>query len=948
MPRAVVTDAADGSLRTTTISPVSNRARTRISVGLIVISGLLLPLGLVAAWANSTIYDSTTFSERSVDLLNSPSVRREVANRITEQLARGGNQQAVNFRPAFQLAVEAAIDTDTFRSIFRTAIKRTHEAILVDQSQGTTGLDLSDSFAIIASTLQLPDNAAPGQNTGSSLGTTFADTTERLASYGVWRLDDISGGIAFLALGGALALAIAAIAIATDRRKAVKRLGWAVVAVGVAIMLVLQVGQAVVGRFISDAELRPAVEAALARATADLFMIGLWTAGYGVVIAAAASAMAAHARRVTPSSAAQSVAAWADRRRRTTGGTIVLAVVAFLAGVTLISSPDFWVRAAVIVVGLWLVYFAVTEALRLIRSVTVEHRATRSTGARVGRSAAIGGALVAVLALVTFVGIQATRQSAREAEAAGVTLCNGEASLCDLPLNAAVLPASHNSMSSSLYPGWLFAEQISTIRGQLDAGIRVLLIDTHYGVKSASRLPGSETPVVLTDRAAELQQPPGEDIDPAIAERANQLSSRAPAAAGAERDIYLCHNFCELGSITFASALGEVKGFVDTHPDDVVMLVIQDATTPADTADAIVAAGLEDKIWTLRKGEPIPTMREMIEAGRTVLVFAEQGGDGAPDWYQKAYEHWFQETGFRFTSVDQFDCAPNRGPSDAPFFLMNHWITSSPPDPAKASQANKREVIEDRIRQCVNERGQYPNAIAADFAERGDLVATTRDLNASLRDQFRSLQAQARPGGAGSTGTTTPGSSTSTTTPTAGGPLIAAPTVISTLTGGNPSAFCAAVPDLTSVVASWALSSFATIPSTQGQSDLAYAPAAARALAAARAVAPDEIVVQTDLAAARAEAAVAVLRGLGLTDQQLDELADLAVAQVADTTTDALNDQDVVIARLVELVGDRGQVVTTAEAFAAANPEPSGLFDFGDVSDEVARSSGYACLVRVS
>ena len=353
---------------------MSTRARTRISVVFIVISGLLLPLGLLAAWANTTIYDSTTFSERSVDLLNSPSVRREVADRITEQLARGGNQQAVNFRPAFQLAVEAAIDTDTFRSIFRTAIKRTHEAILAGQSGGATGLDLSDSFAIIASSLQLPDNAAPGKDNASSLGTTFADTTERLASYGVWQLDDISSGIATLALAGAVVFAVAAIAVAADRRKAVKRVGWAVVAVGAVIILVLQIGQLVVGRFISDAELRPAVEAALARATADLFMIGLWTAGYGVVIAAAASAMAANARRVTPSSAAQSVAAWVERRRRSTGGTIVLAPGAFVAGVILISSPDFWVRAAVVVVGLWLVYFAVTETLRLIRSVAVEQR----------------------------------------------------------------------------------------------------------------------------------------------------------------------------------------------------------------------------------------------------------------------------------------------------------------------------------------------------------------------------------------------------------------------------------------------------------------------------------------------------------------------------------------------------------------------------------------------
>ncbi len=48
----------------------------------------------------------------------------------TEQLARSGNQNAIAFRPAVVLAIETVVDTDTFRSIFRTAIRRTHEALL--------------------------------------------------------------------------------------------------------------------------------------------------------------------------------------------------------------------------------------------------------------------------------------------------------------------------------------------------------------------------------------------------------------------------------------------------------------------------------------------------------------------------------------------------------------------------------------------------------------------------------------------------------------------------------------------------------------------------------------------------------------------------------------------------------------------------------------------------
>jgi hypothetical protein len=64
------------------------------SVVLLVLTGLLLFVGLLSAWANTTVYDSATFSERTVDMLNDPAVRRELAKRLTEQLVLSGNQQA--------------------------------------------------------------------------------------------------------------------------------------------------------------------------------------------------------------------------------------------------------------------------------------------------------------------------------------------------------------------------------------------------------------------------------------------------------------------------------------------------------------------------------------------------------------------------------------------------------------------------------------------------------------------------------------------------------------------------------------------------------------------------------------------------------------------------------------------------------------------------------------
>ena len=128
------------------------------SIFLLVVAGVLFPLVVLANWAGTTVFDSDTFSERAVEPLNSEPVREELARRLTEQLVRAGNQQAVNFRPAFELALEGVIDSDTFRAIFRNAVRHTHQAILAGQGGGQ-GIDLGASFAIISQSLQVSGGA---------------------------------------------------------------------------------------------------------------------------------------------------------------------------------------------------------------------------------------------------------------------------------------------------------------------------------------------------------------------------------------------------------------------------------------------------------------------------------------------------------------------------------------------------------------------------------------------------------------------------------------------------------------------------------------------------------------------------------------------------------------------------------------------------------------------
>ncbi|MEA2844194.1 MAG: hypothetical protein QOJ69_1865 [Actinomycetota bacterium] len=346
------------------------------------------------------------------------------------------------------------------------------------------------------------------------------------------------------------------------------------------------------------------------------------------------------------------------------------------------------------------------------------------------RGALLTAALVVIVA-VAGAGLVSCRDHAEPTAApdpgrpaeAPVLRCNGDEAFCDLTLDRVVFPGTHNSMSSVAYPGWLFGEQGQPVRAQLDSGIRALLVDTYYG---------------------RLDEP------------RSQEAGRPIVTSAVDGDIFLCHAHCELGATAFGDVLGDLKAFLDANPTEVVVLIVQDATSPADTAAAIAAAGLADRAVTLPhgagtlpagagtlphgagtlpasagRGDQLPTLGELVKTRKNLVVFAEKGGRGAPAWYQRAFD-WFQETPFAFTDAAQMGCEANRGPADAPLFLVNHWVVTSPPDPAVAAAVNARPQLEDRFRRCLAERGRLPNVVAVDFADQGDVVATLRDLNRSL------------------------------------------------------------------------------------------------------------------------------------------------------------------------------------------------------------------------
>ena len=126
--------------------------------------------------------------------------------------------------------------------------------------------------------------------------------------------------------------------------------------------------------------------------------------------------------------------------------------------------------------------------------------------------------------------------------------CNGAAALCDLRLDEVSLATTHNSMNSAA-DAFRFPNQERGIEAQLEDGVRGFLVDAYLG--SVSEAEGEQ--IVYTElddrRLARVVKAAG---DEPAGEALRLREESGPPPADVPREVYLCHQFCELGAVLFS------------------------------------------------------------------------------------------------------------------------------------------------------------------------------------------------------------------------------------------------------------------------------------------------------------------------------------------------------------------------------------------------------------
>lgn len=672
--------------------------RRAISWTLAALAAVALLTAVVAAYADREVFDPDAFAARTEQALQQPAVSAEVARRLADAAIRA-EPDLVAIRPIVVSVAEGVVRSGAFGALVRGAVRDVHRSAF-DANATTVTLTVADVGLLLADALDSlrPDLAARIPDT---LRVALTDRTSGVpldvaqTAEDVQRLEWIALLVALLAAAGAL------VTTRGTRRDVALRIG---VSVGVAA-----------GLTASAATLAPHVVTgdAAARAVLDVWLEPL-AARCWVIFGAAllVTTTAASLWRPPPLDAVGARARGLAARMPPP----LRAFVAIALGVLALAEPLVVVRALVMGAGAVAVLWGTTELLRQVAPATPVRRARRVSL----RPVAIAAGALAIVGAATAYAVSGGAEPRKAGR------CNGDQALCAKRLDQVAFLGTHNSMSADGEPGWLFPAQNAGITQQLDDGVRALLIDTHYGYQTPR---GVATDL---DRDSKSREKVVGELGEAFVETAQRLRSRIGFTGNEPREIFLCHAFCEVGATKAIDALRGVHEWLVAHPEEVLILSIEDDTDAADTARLIRDSGLIREVYTGPARPPWPTLQQLIERNQRVLVLIEVDPGDEP-WMHRQ-DAIMRETPYAFATPAELaapdSCAANRGGDAGSLLLVNHWVDTSPaPRRTIAREVNARAFLEERLQRCRTERGLLPTIVAVDFYRDGDVLGTVRDLD---------------------------------------------------------------------------------------------------------------------------------------------------------------------------------------------------------------------------
>ncbi len=702
-----------------------------VGLGLVRLGNLfacvLLIVGATGWWMSTRIMDANGFSDVVAKSLHDRPVRDYLADETTLRLAKQTTFVA-SARPLATAALSAALDTQLVEEAVRSATKRAHRQAFSVNRAPLTELDAIQANQAIRTALQalnpgvaskLPPDVLRASNAIAQ--STALDAIARARPWIVW--------LYLPALVAGAALMLLTCQHAADRSRSLRISGESLAVSGALLGGVGLAGP-------TYAWLTDGAESKRADAIVEFVgrLVGrLQGAGFimlvvGLLILVGLNSNGPDVWRTVRRAHRLGLAQLGHAH-----GQLVAAATAGAVAILVATKSALVVTGLAISIVVALLYTGVVLAFGALgvqrSSATVTNRMRPVSLVAVGVTivlsalASAGGALAVVSAA-----------SAPSKVSTKVGGCNGFVELCYLRLNQVMFPASHNAMSSSA-ANFLSAEHTISISEQLNAGARALMLDLYYGYDDHGLV---RTNITGGANRAQLLADQGPEAVAAL-DRLGALTGSS-TRPGRGKEVYLCHNYCELGASLAVEEFNRIRTFLERNRNEVVIVIIEDHIRPNDIKTLIDKAQLADRVWIPdTRTKVLPTLGELVdperiggqENKRRLIVLSERYGGQYP-WLIPAYS-LMQETPFSFAALSAFNCEPNRGGTNKPMLLVNHWLrTGNLPSPAGAKIVNSTTELKRRIQQCSLRRKKLPNIVATDFTEIGDLYKTVTMFNSGI------------------------------------------------------------------------------------------------------------------------------------------------------------------------------------------------------------------------
>ena len=268
-----------------------------------------------------------------------------------------------------------------------------------------------------------------------------------------------------------------------------------------------------------------------------------------------------------------------------------------------------------------------------------------------------------------------------------IAQCNGFTELCSRKYNEVAYLTTHNAFNSA-ENNFSMPNQTYGITRQLNDGVRALMLDVY-------------------------------DM-------------------GGVPTVY--HGSHYLGYVPLLTNLSEIKQFLDNNPNEVVSIIFESYATADAIEEVFIQAGLTTYLYTHDIYNEWPTLQEMINNNKRLIVFSDRDdADQGQLWYHYVWD-FAVETHYSIHYADSFNCDFNRGDAQNPLFIFNHFITNNFGFglAAEAEIINTLPFFYNRVIECQLEHNKFPNFITVDFYEKGHCIDVLNALNqvtASISDK---------------------------------------------------------------------------------------------------------------------------------------------------------------------------------------------------------------------